>query len=76
MNLTTIPNLDSVSIQPQSLNGFDGHAKAARSALLALPNNRAYALDDTALTSLVAAFRTFWEAIAQGLIEKFASQIF
>ena len=76
MNITTLPNFDEVALIPQSLDRLDQHRKAAREALLALKFNRAYALDDTAETSLASAYRVLWQAFSDGLMEKIGNNEF
>ena len=76
MNITTLPNFDQVALTPQTLDNFDQHVKAARSALLSLKFNRAYALDSVSETSLVACFRVLWTAIQEQLMEKIGNPEF
>lgn len=66
--------LDTITIEPQTLENYPQHAKVARSAHASFPNNRAYADDNTSDRSIVALLRTGWLAIKMGYMAKISDR--
>ena len=68
--------LDTIRIEPQTLEKYQQHEEATRAALRGVKNGRGYALDAIGARSIVAALRAYWTAVDAGVMAKTDNHVF